>query len=863
MAEINENDLISDGAIKRPYELEAGFDAATKALLTLINTGKELGVAIKGADNIKTVREETEKLTASQVELQKIEKQIATVQAKNNAEYIKATKALQENKQALKEKTALGEKDARQINAQNSSLKQLKAALEKNRDAYRNLANEEARAGKEGQALKAIIDQQDQAVKKINGDLGDFRDNVGNYEGALKSLKTELKLAKDEMAFLAKTTGTTSPEFIKASAKAGALKDEINDLNDAIKNTSASKFENIGNSLKDVGSKLLALDFDGAAQSARQFAAVSKSLTFKEISAGLQSLGTTLANVGKALLTNPIFIIAGVIAGIALALKYFYDQQEKASQLQIKRYQKEQETLTARYDKEIKLQQIVGKNTFELEKAKQKMIIENADKSIKALGRVHEVDMLGTILNRRLTFQANEDKTKQLEEFIAAKRKAKDELDIIEATQAEFNRKTSADTAKQIKEDLFSLQEFRLKLAIEGEQEIINNEKISQDKRLAAIDRFVILRRKLAQLERDEALSKEGLTAEAILLINLKLQDNLTKAAKDGQAERDKINAEVVKKIEDNAGKAGDKIAAGFKKPVPVTLFASIETGIKKATETATYQTRKFIEDLENGLKDALAIFSDFSTVFGNLLDSITARRLQNIDKEEERLDEQTKKQIKLAGDNDAAIERIEADAEKRKEQLEKKRVAAQRKAAIFDKATAAVQAAILTAVNIVKVFPNPVLMALAAALGAVQVAAILTKPIPQYFRGTSSAEGGPAYVGEQGTELMKKPGHDWELTPSVATLMNVPRGTEIVPHGETMRRLAMGALSQNGGSVQRQATQDPALLQEMQAINKNLEKIRPVRQNLIRNGATLHVAIEDKKGHTKLMRGVNLGKWF
>jgi len=858
MAEFTAQDFIESDKIVHD------LNRINEALLGIVKTGKEMGSAIKGADNVSKVREETEKLTQSQVELQKIEKQRSVVLARNNEEYIKTAKALEQEKRALKEKTALGERDAKTVNAQNASEKQLRAALEKNREAYRNLANEEARAGKEGLALKAIIDQQDAAVKKINADMGNFKDNVGNYEGAMKSLKAELKLAKDEMAFLAKNSGTTSAEFVKAAAKAGDLKDQINDLNDQIKITAGNKFEVLGNSLKDVGSKLLSLDFEGAANSAKQFAAVSKSLTLKEIRAGLESFGTTMANVGKALLTNPIFIIAGVIAGIALALKYFYDQQQKASQLQIKRYQKEQETLTLRYDKEIKLQQIIGKQTFELEKAKQKMIIETSEKSIKALGRVHEVDILGTILSRQLQLKANEEKTKQLEEFTKAAEAARAELEIITATQAEFERKTSADLTKQKAEDLFHLQQFRLKLAIEGEQEIFNNEKESQSKRLAAIDRFVILRRQLAQLEAKEALSKEGLTADAILLINTELQANLTKALKDGQTERDKIQTENIAKIQGNLDKANDKIAAGFKKPVPVTLFASIETGIKKATETAAYQTSKFIQELEAGLKEALAIFSDFSTVFGNLLDSLTAKRIQNIDKEEKRLDEQTKKNIALAGDNDVAVAKIEADAEKRKEQLERKRIQAQRKAAIFDKATAAVQAAILTAVNIVKVFPNPVLMALAAALGAVQVAAILTKPIPQFFKGTKSAPGGAAMVGEQGAELMRKPGGDWELTPSVATVMNVPRGTEIVPHGETMRRLAMGALAQNGGSSQSPAQKhDEELIQEMKAVNRNLSKIKPVRQNLIRNGSNLILAVEDKKGHTKLIKGINLGKWF
>jgi hypothetical protein len=276
------------------------------------------------------------------------------------------------------------------------------------------------------------------------------------------------------------------------------------------------------------------------------------------------------------------------------------------------------------------------------------------------------------------------------------------------------------------------------------------------------------------------------------------------------------------------------------------------------------------IDELKEGLIQAGEIFADFSAVAGNLLDSLTQRRLQAIDSEEKKLEETTARRIELAGDNDEAVARIEADAAKRKEALEKKRVQAQRKAAIFDKVTAVTMAAINTAVGITKTiaqlgFPAAIpFVALAAALGAIQTAAIIAKPIPQFFKGTKSAPGGAALVGEQGAELMRKPCNDWELTPSHATLMDVPRGTEIVPHGETMRRLAMGALAQNGGSSQSTAQKhDEELIQEMKAVNRNLSKIKPVRTNLVRNGATVYHAIKDAEGHTKLVNGINMGNWF
>jgi len=808
MAEINGPDLISDEALKRPYDLQDGFDAATKSLLALINTGKELGVSIKGAENIKAVREETEKLTQSQVELQKIEKQIATVQAKNNEEYIKATKALNDAKTAQKEKIALGEKDARQVNAQNSSLKQLEAALEKNRQAFRNMATEEQRASKEGQHLLGIIQNQDTDVKKLNASLGNFKPDVGNYQKAGQAMQT--------IAPAATSAATGMYNLVKASLAFIATP--------------------IGLVLAAVGAALGAL-----------------MAYFKSSEEGQNRLNKIVA-IGSAIFEQFMNVVEGIGEAIYNA---FTDPQQAIKDFGNFLVQNIINRFVGFFELIPKLAQAVGK-LFKGEFKEAGQIALDAVIKV-GLGVEDATSKIGKMIDETV---------KLVDAGVAYGIKLANlqaEIDRTERKMIVDRAKTNLEVAK--------LREQAITLEGDAKRKVIT-EAIELERKLSDEEvRFAKLRLQLTQTKLkangdDKEALKEVAEAQAAVTDAEKLRyDNTVKFRKQLEAlddEDEKKKEAQLKGIEKNIDNAGKKIIGIFGAPVPTKLFASIETGITKATETATFKTREFIDNLKKGLEDALVIFSDFSAVFGNLLDSLTAKRLQNIDKEEQRLDETTKRRIELAGDNDAAVARIEADAEKRKEQLEKKRIAAQRKAAIFDKATAAVQAAILTAVNIVKVFPNPVLMALAAALGAIQVAAIVTKPIPQFFKGTKSAPGGDAFVGEHGAELMRKPGSDWELTPSVATLMDVPRGTEIVPHGETMRRLAMGALAQNGGSSQSQAQKhDEELIQEMKAVNRNLSKIKPVRTNLVRNGATVYHAIKDSEGHTKLVKGINLGRWF
>jgi len=242
---------MQDGTIDRPDivtskgfttfdEIKKQIDEATVSLQKFIDTGKQAGVNIKGATTTRQLGEETKKLSIQQAELLKIEKQIEVANARATKAYQDQQKALVAIKNEQKERLALGNKEAKQVTELNSSVKQLEAALNKNRVAYKSLADEEARNSKEGKELKAIIDQQDAAVKKLNESVGDHTDSVGHYEKGMKGLKLELKEAKDQMAILAKTSGTTSAEFVKAAAKAGDLKDQINDINDQIKITAGN-----------------------------------------------------------------------------------------------------------------------------------------------------------------------------------------------------------------------------------------------------------------------------------------------------------------------------------------------------------------------------------------------------------------------------------------------------------------------------------------------------------------------------------------------------------------------------------------------------------------------------------------------
>lgn len=113
-----------------------------------------------------------------------------------------------------------------------------------------------------------------------------------------------------------------------------------------------------------------------------------------------------------------------------------------------------------------------------------------------------------------------------------------------------------------------------------------------------------------------------------------------------------------------------------------------------------------------------------------------------------------------------------------------------------------------------------PAIAALIGAIGAVELATIVATPIPQYAKGTSSAKGGLSLVGELGKEFVRTPTGQVFFTPSTPTLMDIPKGSEVLTAMETKRL-------QNAGAIPK-SEKDIALLNEVKRGNDILAKNKP-----------------------------------
>ncbi len=155
-----------------------------------------------------------------------------------------------------------------------------------------------------------------------------------------------------------------------------------------------------------------------------------------------------------------------------------------------------------------------------------------------------------------------------------------------------------------------------------------------------------------------------------------------------------------------------------------------------------------------------------------------------------DRLEKQKDHELSLVGENAEAKAAIEKHYDEKARELK-------RRQAIADKAQAAFNIVISTAQAVVKTLavggPLSLPLALAiGALGAIQLGVVLAKPLPEFYKGTSDAPEGPAWVAERGYELVEskkggKPAYKLYADKQVAYLNAHDR---VMTHQETKQFL-------------------------------------------------------------------------
>jgi len=130
----------------------------------------------------------------------------------------------------------------------------------------------------------------------------------------VESMRTQMRKLREELATLPEGTA----EFDKVQRRLGELKDQMDDLGRSVNTVTGAPLERLNNSFSMIGSSILSLDFENALTGVRGMTNAMKDFKFGDLSKGAKSFGSTMFDLGKALFTNPIFLIGGVIAAIIL-----------------------------------------------------------------------------------------------------------------------------------------------------------------------------------------------------------------------------------------------------------------------------------------------------------------------------------------------------------------------------------------------------------------------------------------------------------------------------------------------------------------------------------------------------------------
>jgi hypothetical protein len=142
----------------------------------------------------------------------------------------------------------------------------------------------------------------------------------------VNKLRSELKDVKNELADALSMEDADPGKIEELTQKAGELKDQLSEVNEQVDVfATGSKYEAVSKSIGSIGKSILTLDFGKASARADAFAVAAKKITFKDAIGSVKDLGKTFMTIGKALITNPLFLLGTIITIIVKAVYEWLD----------------------------------------------------------------------------------------------------------------------------------------------------------------------------------------------------------------------------------------------------------------------------------------------------------------------------------------------------------------------------------------------------------------------------------------------------------------------------------------------------------------------------------------------------------
>jgi len=429
------------------------------------------------------------------------------------------------------------------------------------------------------------------------------------------------------------------------------------------------------------------------------------------------------------------------------------DAIKKAAEMSIKAIEKNKENL----EKELRQQKDNGKITAQEFADETKFLNEATAMSITAIETKKEKDILDL-----------QEKVRQRQEQISAERIAS-----MQAESDDVLQIISNETALRLNE-LKKQYVEELKMVGNNEEEIASiKEKYARDSaRIAREQAVVTTRATVDALE--QQLHQENLTDEQ----RKKIYQEFTKA---------RITLEEAL-TEASLGETEDRASA---ENVRAESWMKMMKGLINSTKKWSDMIQQTIGNLTD-LMDA--VYDSRIEQVQELIDAENERH----DAEVDRIEDAEERGAITREEAEIRKRQAEEATAKKQQELEKQKSAYEYKKNLAQKVNSISQIGIATALGIMQALaqwpPNIPLAAFVGAMGALQVATALAQPIKAYAEGTKGHphEGGLAVVGDGGRAEIVMYGKKAWITPDTPTLIDLPKGAEVLPDATQIRGMEM-----------------------------------------------------------------------
>jgi hypothetical protein len=812
------DDIISKEAFDQVAKMDKGLSELLKRFEGNANAVKLFNAALQGSEKIKEVTDTIKRAASETAKLEAAQRQLVFTNSEQGKELALLKVQIEENTRANKNA-------AKEMIATEGSVKQMNAQLIRLRGQWDNMS-EALRKSPMGAELAKRINLVDTALKTLDSNTGRFQRNVGNYATATNSLSQVLR----EMPAFTYSVQTgilgISNNLPILIDQFKAVRIETGSTSQALKIFAGSilSFPN----LFTIAIGLITIFADKIFDTGK--AANEAAEDIKTAGDALQSAynSTDFKNA----LTN----VTELRTRIDLAKKGFADKEE-----------------TVKFYNET-----IGKTTGfvkDLDEAERELVANSEQYLRMILLRAAAHVALEEAAKKAV--EAEKTRLKELEKIDPEKGKYGGFIEDIKHLASGDGKSMAESAVDNVNEMVGGIQEEGKKLEDIAKKFLQDSLTISQAMGFKKTPPGAGGGRTTGGGRTGQ--SSAGQTEDSGFDFEQQFMD-LNQLDREWREMSEKADADLYARMEKAAKEKYTRNKAAYDQELDLisqwerdqkTFFDSID----KADQERYEKQVKRLETLAELVQMSAQIWS---TIAGAMYDSEIAN-IENRDKALTASYDKELKAIELSGKSKAQQEidkrRLEAQTEAQRKRIDRDRIAAARKKARADKAADIANIITSTAVavvNALKSFPPPASYAMAAftgAIGLANLARAAAAPLPQFAKGTNSAPGGLAVVSERGQELVIEPSGKKYLTPATESIINLPKGSKVIPNDELMKSVEQATMIKlgQGGAVTSQQYGDVMV----EIFEQTLEENRKLRR-----------VLEDKKMSVVINNNSEFDNW-